>query len=70
MTNKIKAFPSKEYRPVHEYEFDTCAGCQSVIGDQESFTEVVLPDIDGMRKKHIALCEQCERVADSYGVFG
>lgn len=68
MNNKIN-FPSKENRPRHEYHFDNCAGCQKPIADDEAFTEVVMTDIDGMRKNHIALCSKCDKSARKHGAY-
>lgn len=63
-----REFPSKKHRPKHIYKFDHCAGCDKVIGD-EVFTEVVMTSNDGMTKKHIALCRDCDTTAEDYGVY-
>lgn len=72
MKNKkgmVIPFPDADNRPKHIYETDTCAGCNKTFSFDEVFTQIVMTSVDGMEKKHIALCNRCERIAEQYGAF-
>ena len=67
--SNISKFPSDDKRPNHTYNYDKCAGCGKPIADDEPFTEIIMTSNDGMTKKHIALCQECDTIADDYKVF-
>lgn len=67
--NNIIKFPSVENRPNHIYDTKHCASCKKELNLDEVFAQVSMTSVDGMEKKHIALCSDCERIAEEYGVF-
>lgn len=72
MKNKkgmVIPFPDADKRPRHIYDTNTCAGCKKIFFFDEVFTQVVMTSVDGMEKRHVALCNRCERIAEQQGAF-
>jgi len=62
--SKIVAFPKARDRVLYDYELEECAGCGVQIAEDMLFAEVVMTSQDEKVKKHIALCRDCERIAN------
>lgn len=51
----------------HVYKLDQCSGCNEVITNE--YVEISLYSDDKQLVNHIALCNECNEVAESVGVF-